>query len=321
VRNLEELSLVSFFKTKRARDLLYDKSCTITKLLEILVGEGKQRYFEQYIYDQQFGHRGWSGMVSTLEDRPELLLYSKKISLEDMIILELLLEVDALTSRLGEEWKPLGNSVTQPPVDMFANEPPTELQEVIKIWQDAFEWSYYDTVLSGIMLTLPAGSAEKRPAVKSFQSIFCIDEREYSLRTYVESLDSRSETFGAPGFFGVEFYFHPANAKFYDKLCPAPVTPKYLIEEVAKDDSHTHKKEIMYTKHSHKLVRGFVLSYVLGIPALGKLVANLIHPTMGPAIADAFGHMDPNADLTILHTAEREKGLQVGFTLKKCFDA
>jgi uncharacterized protein len=317
VRNLEELSLVSFFKTKRARDLLYDKSCTITKLLEILVGEGKQRYFEQYIYDQQFGHRGWSGMVSTLEDRPELLLYSKKISLEDMIILELLLEVDALTSRLGEEWKPLGNSVTQPPVDMFANEPPTELQEVIKIWQDAFEWSYYDTVLSGIMLTLPAGSAEKRPAVKSFQSIFCIDEREYSLRTYVESLDSRSETFGAPGFFGVEFYFHPANAKFYDKLCPAPVTPKYLIEEVAKDDSHTHKKEIMYTKHSHKLVRGFVLSYVLGIPALGKLVANLIHPTMGPAIADAFGHMDPNADLTILHTAEREKGLQVGFTVEE----
>ena len=49
LRDLEDHSLVSFFKTKKARDLLYDKSCTITKLLEILVGD--KAYFEQYIYD------------------------------------------------------------------------------------------------------------------------------------------------------------------------------------------------------------------------------------------------------------------------------
>jgi uncharacterized protein YbcC (UPF0753/DUF2309 family) len=319
LRELEDRSLVSFFKTKRVRDLLHDRSCTITKLLEIVVGKGKEAYFEQYVYDQQFAHRGWSGMVSTLEDRPETLLYPKKIALQDMVILELLLEIDALTSTLGEEWEPLGNSATQPPVDMFADEPNSELREVIKIWQDAFEWSYYDTVLFGLTLTPPAASTAKKMATKSFQSIFCIDEREYSLRTYVESLDSRCETFGAPGFFGVEFYFQPANAKFYDKLCPAPVTPKYLIKEIPKNDRHVHAKEIMYTKHSHKLVRGFFLSYLLGIPALGKLIANLINPTMSPAIADAFAHMDPTANLTIVHTGEhdQEKGLQVGFTTEE----
>jgi uncharacterized protein YbcC (UPF0753/DUF2309 family) len=322
VRELEKHSLVSFFKTKRARDLLYDKSCTITKLLEVVVGKGGKEYFEQYIYDQQFAHRGWSGIVSTLEDKPESLSYPKKISLEDMIKLELLLEIDALTSRLGNKWKPLGKSATQPPVDVFADEPNSELQEVIKIWQDAFEWSYYDTALSGLMLTSPAKSTMDKQSPKSFQSIFCIDEREYSLRTYVESLDSRCETFGAPGFFGVEFYFHPAHAKFYDKLCPAPVTPKYLIKEIPKDHPHVPEKEIMYTKHSHKLVRGFFFSYLLGIPALGKLIANLISPTMSPAIADAFAHMDPNADLTILYTGERdkEKGLQVGFTVEEMTD-
>ncbi len=322
LRSLEDRSIVSFFKTKKARDLLYDKDCTITKLLEIVVGKGKEAYFEQYVYDQQFGHRGWSGMVSTLEDKPESLLYPKNISLEDMIILELLLEIDTLTSRLDEEWEPLGNSITQPPLDMFANEPPTELQEVIKIWQDAFEWSYYDTALSGLLLTMPTKSATEKVTAKSFQSIFCIDEREYSLRTYVERLDAQSETFGAPGFFGVEFYFHPAHAKFYDKLCPAPVTPKYLIKEVPRDDSHVHEKEIMYTKHSHKLVRGFLFSYLLGIPALGKLIVNLINPTMSPAIADAFAHMDPNAELTIVHTGEhdQEKGLQVGFTVEEMTD-
>jgi uncharacterized protein YbcC (UPF0753/DUF2309 family) len=322
LRNLEDRSPASFFKTKRARKLLRSKSCTITKLLEILVGKGKEEYFEQYVYDQQFAHRGWSGIVSTLEDKPELLLYSKNISLEDMITLELLLEIDTLSSYLGETWEPLGNSVTRPPADVFADEPLTELQEVIKIWQDAFEWSYYDTVLSGITLTLPTGPATEAAAAKSFQAIFCIDDREYSLRTYVESLDSRAETFGAPGFFGVEFYFHPANAKFYDKLCPAPVTPRYLIKEVPKHDPHVPEKEIMYTKHSHTLLRGFLFSYLLGIPAMGKLIANLINPSMSPAIADAFAHMDPTADLTILHTGEhdREKGLQVGFTVKEMTD-
>ncbi len=319
LRNLEKRSLVSFFKTKKARDLLQSESCTIPQLLELVVGKGKEAYFEQYVYDQQFAHRGWSGMVSTLEDKPESLLYPKKIALKDMITLELLLEIDTLTSAFGDNWKPLGSGITQPPVDMFADEPNSELQEVIKIWQDAFEWSYYDTVLSGLMLTLPANSTPQKTTAKSFQSIFCIDEREYSLRTYVESLDKRCETFGAPGFFGVEFYFYPAHAKFYDKLCPAPVTPKYLIKEVPKTNQHAHAKEIMYSKHSHTLVRGFLFSYLLGIPALGKLIANLINPTMSPAIADAFAHMDPNAELTIVHTGEQdhEKGLQVGFTVEE----
>ncbi|HEY5695558.1 MAG TPA: putative inorganic carbon transporter subunit DabA, partial [Candidatus Saccharimonadales bacterium] len=180
---------------------------------------------------------------------------------------------------------------------------------------------YYDTVLSGILLTAAEKPAEVNLPQKSFQSIFCIDDREYSLRTYVESLDSQAETFGAPGYFGVEFYFHPANAKFYDKLCPASIEPKYLIKEVSKNDSHAHGKEIMYTKHSHRLVRGFLFSYLLGIPAMGKLIANLINPTMSPAIADASAHMDPNADLTVVHTGEKdEKGLQVGFTVKEMAD-
>ncbi|HEU5121734.1 MAG TPA: DUF2309 domain-containing protein [Candidatus Saccharimonadales bacterium] len=320
LRHLEDHSLVSFFKTQEARNLLYDKSCTITKLLAMLVGD--EAYYEQYIYDQQFAHRGWSGIVSVLEDKPELLLYSKNVSLKDMILLELLLEVDTLTERLGGSWEPLADTSLPPPIDMFADEPATELEEVIKIWQDAFEWSYYDTVLSGMLLTLPAESPKEVSQPKSFQSIFCIDDREYSLRTYVESLDAQAETFGAPGFFGVEFYFQPTGAKFYDKLCPAPVTPKYLIKEMPKADSHAHKKEIMYHKHSHRLVRGFFFSYLLGIPALGKLIANLINPAMSPAIADAFAHMDPKANLTIVHTGEKdkEKDLQVGFTVQEMAD-
>lgn len=322
VRKLEERSAASFFKSVRARKLLHDKSTTIASLLEQLVGKEHEAYFEEYIYDQQFGHRGWSGMVSTLEDNPESLLYAKNVSLRDLIILELLLEIDALTDKLGASWKPLGSSISWPPVDMFADTPANELQEVLEIWQDAFEWSYYDTALAGLLLTYPENSTAKKQAPERFQSIFCIDEREYSLRTHVESLDEHIETYGTAGFFGVEFYFQPAHAKFYDKLCPAPVTPKYLIKEIPHASKHKHAKEITFIKHSHKLVRGFFFSYLLGIPALGKLIANLVNPTMSPAIADAFGHMDPHAALTITYDGEhdKEKDLQVGFTVTEMAD-
>lgn len=318
LRDLEQHSAISFFKTKKARDLLFAKSTSITKLLDMLVSDSA--YYEQYICDQQFAHRGWSGIVSTLEDKPESLLYTKNISLKDMIVLELLLEIDTLTERLGETWKPLGTGLTEPPLDLFADEPFTELDEVLKLWQDAFEWSYYDTVLSGVLLALPTVSQKTDTKPKSFQSIFCIDDRELSLRTYVESLDDRTETFGAPGYFGVELYFRPASAKFNDKFCPASVTPKYLIKEVPKPGEHAHGKEIMYNKHTHRLVRGFLFSYLLGIPAMGKLIANLANPAMSPAIADASAHMNPSAELTIVHTGEHEGGLQVGFTVEEMAD-
>lgn len=317
VRTLEQGSFTSFFKGKRARTLLQDSSCTIEQLLSIIVGEKK--YFETYLYDQQFFHRGWSGIVATIEDRPETLYYPKNISLRDFIHLELLLEIDALDHALGEQWQPLGLKTNIVPEDIFTDVKPNEVQEVLKIWQDAFEWSYYDMVLRGMQAVSEQGLSVSSSLQKSFQAIFCIDEREYSLRTYIESVDPNCETLGAPGFFGVEFYFRPAHAKFHEKLCPAPVTPRYLIKEVEKEVKHTRPKEIIYSKHSHTFVRGFVSSYFLGLASLGKLFANLLRPTMSPAIADAFSHMDPKGELTILYSGERDTihDLQIGFTVEE----
>ncbi len=320
VRTLEQGSFASFFKSERARTLLQDRSCTIEQLLAILVGE--EKYFENYLYDQQFLHRGWSGIVATLEDRPESLYYPKNISLRDFIHLELLLEIDVLDHSFGGEWQPLGLKTSIVPVDIFTDIEPNEVQEVLKIWQDAFEWSYYDMVLGGMKAVVERGLTPLSLQKKSFQAIFCIDEREYSLRTYIESVDPQCETLGAPGFFGVEFYFRPAHAKFNEKLCPAPVTPRYLIKEVEKETKHTRPKEIIYSKYSHTFVRGFVASYFLGLASFGKLFANLIRPTMSPAIADAFSHMDGESELTILYSGERDidHDLQIGFTVEEMAD-
>jgi hypothetical protein len=317
LRHLETNNMASFFKTQRAKNLLMDGHCDIHALLRILVGD--EALFEQYLFDQQFSHRGWSGIVSAIDDNPSSILYPKKISLDELIFFECLLEIDALDHIFGEQWAPLGAKTPIEPTDLFADVPFNELHEVLMIWQDAFEWSYYDEVLSGLKLVRSADREEERQK-KSFQAIFCIDERECSLRRHLEATDPACETLGAPGFFGVEFFFHPANGKFYEKLCPAPVTPKYLIKEKETGDKRKH--ELLYTKNSHTFVRGFLFSLSLGVWAAVKLVLAIFRPSMSPAISNAFAHMNIDGELIIENTGPdlAENGLQVGFTVTEMAD-
>ncbi len=315
VRELERNSFSSFFQSKRVKKLLLEEqNCTISQLLSILVGDNA--FYEQYLFDQQFSHRGWSGMAAALEAHPETMLYPKKIDLHDLIILELLLEIDALDANLGKGWKPLCQKIKPQAFDLFADVPSSELQEVYRIWQDAFEWSYYDEVLAGLQQLKNAGPAPARTH-KHFQAIFCIDEREDSLRRHLEAMDKDCETLGSPGFFGVEFYFQPENGKFYEKLCPAPVTPKYLIKEFGTNSHREH--ELLYHKKSHTLVRGFLATLSLGLLAAVKLVLNIFRPKMSPAISNAFAHMNVDGQLTIENKSpnDRENGLQIGFSIEE----
>lgn len=307
---LEKNSFSSLFKTKRAKQLLQEQP-TITDLLKLIVGD--EAYFNQYLFDQQFSHRGWSGMAATVEEKPDTLFDTKIISLRDIIIFELLLEIDALDYNLGKKWQPITAAIVQPPQDLFTDVPIGQLQEVFRIWQDAFEWSYYDVVLSGIQIN---SQTQKKPIQKkSFQAIFCIDERECSIRRNLESSDPECETLGCPGFFGVEFYFQPQGAKFYDKLCPAPVTPKYLIKEINVKRSHQH--EALYTHQTHTFLTGYLSTFILGFWSAVRLLQQLFTPKMSPAISNAFAHMHKEAQLTIENKqpGDIENNLQIGFTI------
>jgi uncharacterized protein YbcC (UPF0753/DUF2309 family) len=315
LRHVEKNGLSSFFKTKRARNLLFDESVTVESLLELVVGD--EKLYEQYLFDQQFSHRGWAGMVSAIEDRPDTILYPKKIALKELIFFELLLEIDAAEDELGPDWKPLARMRPIQPVDLFAELQLTEWHEVLMIWQDAFELNYYDEVLSALKIVRER-DREEGSVQKSFQGIFCIDERECSIRRHIESVDPDCETLGAPGFFGVEFFFHPANGKFYEKLCPAPVTPKYLIKEKEHGGKRGH--EILHGKRSHTFLQGFVASLSLGVWAAFKLFKDIFSPSMSPAISDAFAHMNLTSELVIESNGETENGLQVGFTVTEMAD-
>lgn len=310
IREMERVSFSSFFRGKRAKKLLLGGQADMRHLLKILVGD--EKLYKRYLFDQQFAHQGWSGMVSTVEDQPQTLLDHKKISLHDLITFELLLEIDALDSVFGTEWKPLCEAIKEPPIDLFAEVPVTELDEVTTLWQEAFEWSYYDEVLRGIQ-SVPPGNGKQRNI--TFQALFCIDDRECSLRRHLEKVDPHCETFGTPGFFGVEFFFQPDHGKFYTKLCPAPVTPNYLIKEVGV--RRKHEKDAHFTKHTHSLFRGWLIAQTLGFWSAFKLFLNIFKPSTSPAMASSFRHMEKESRLTIENKTlqNRENNLQIGFTV------
>jgi uncharacterized protein len=314
VRALESKSYTSLFKSARAKQLLHDQSVTTLDLLKIVVGN--EAYFEQYLFDQQFSHPGWSGIVCAIEENPTSVLYKKSIQFQDAVHLELLLEIDALDTALGpQNWKPLSVGSEQKPLDLFTPYQITELDKVLQYWQLAFEWSYYDQVLRGVQALKQQATPPETIVQSKFAAIFCIDERECSLRRHLEQVEPASMTYGCPGFFGVEFYFQPENGKFYEKLCPAPVSPKYLIKE--SGSNHHRDSEWLYHKNTHGYLTGFVLNLGLGVVAAGKLALSLFKPAMSPAISDAFAHMDINGKLAIenKNLTHTENGLQLGFTI------
>ena len=313
LRLVEANSFSSFFKSSRAKALFLDEKVTTEELLSLIVGDTIP--YLNYLFDQQFAHRGWSGMVSAIEDNPNSLLDIKKVNLKDFIHLELLLEIDALDQQFGTRWLPLSSKKTIDSYDLFSVSPLAIEEEVLILFQEAFEWSYYDQVLYSFKSKY--ATTQDNELVPNFQAVFCIDERECSLRRHLEYVAAPCATFGAPGFFGVEFYFQPQNGKFYEKLCPAPVTPKYLIKEFDSLQKRAHS--IFYNKIAHSFIGGAIFSITAGIISVSELVRNLFFPKMTPAISDAFSHVEINSTLTIENKSlnDIEQGLQIGFTISE----
>jgi uncharacterized protein YbcC (UPF0753/DUF2309 family) len=313
----EKNSYSSFFKSKRAKALLNNPDITVESLLDIVVGNPE--IYQQYIFDQQFSHRGWSGMVATLEQSNSSLLDKKIISLIDFIKVELLLEIDILDQQFGTNWQPLSTCYeSQEIFQLLEPYVSNEYDEILTIWQEAFEWSYYDEVLFALQKNYTG--KEELKVDKSFQAIFCIDERECSLRRHVEFIDNKAETFGAPGFFGVEFYFQPQNGKFFEKLCPAPVTPKYLILESANNTPKEHS--FLYHKIAHSLIGGWFFNLSAGFYSAYELIRNIFSPKMTPGISNAFLHVGEASDLSIEHKGhfDSKSNLQIGFTVQEMTD-
>jgi uncharacterized protein len=312
IRTMEENSYSSFFNSKRVKKLLFSSDLSIEHLLKIVVGNSD--YYSNYLFDQQYSHKGWSGIVSVIEDNPDTIFYKKNVKFKDLILLELLLEIDALDKVLGQKWQPLAQNFKKKPVEYLSPVKHNELQEILQLWQEAFEWDYYDDVLSGVGY-LAKNRVKSKENTVSFQAMFCVDDRECSYRRHLESVDKNCVTLGAPGYYGAAIYFQPFGGKFYDKNCPVALTPKHLIKEV--EMKQTRKHEIFHNKKTHSFFHGFLSTFSIGLLAGLKMTLDLARPKMQADISNAFSHMDVNGKLLIENKDPNdfENDLQIGYQI------
>jgi uncharacterized protein len=331
IREMEKNGLVSIFRRKQARKLLSMESITSENLLQILVGKNQDLY-ETYLFDQQFEHNGWSGFVSEVEKNAWMLLDNRQIKTSELIHLELLMEIDAMDYKFGEgKWYPLGDYLDYKPRPLFEEIQETKVFTIAKLWQEAFEWSYYLPVLKGLVDNIKPTEKKKI----DFQTVMCIDDRICSWRRYIEELAPNCQTYSTPGFFGLDMVFQPEGGKFYTKVCPMPMTPQYLVKEVpvgynfnsmrkkvsakfTKNKIHHHDTDIHFSEHSHNSIFGWISSQFIGFFSAINLVSAVLFPRRSAATASPFNHMEKNYPLAIEnHNLESENGFHLGYTTEE----
>ncbi|MBL9130129.1 MAG: DUF2309 domain-containing protein [Verrucomicrobiaceae bacterium] len=154
--------------------------------------------------------------------------------------------------------------------------------------------------------TLDALASRKGRSVRpkgraSFQAVFCIDEREESIRRHVEEVAPTAETFGAAGFFGVVMYYRGAAAADFTPLCPVVVRPQHWVSEVVdrrlldeeKRRSGARRRLGMALTSFHggsrRIVSGAFFSAAFGLLATVPLVARVVFPRLTARFRGFFG--------------------------------
>jgi uncharacterized protein len=150
----------------------------------------------------------------------------------------------------------------------------------------AYEAAYRRRVLSALV------AKQRRVVVKNdqrpaLQVVFCIDEREESVRRALEEQGGHIETFGAAGFFGMAIDYQGVDDQTVAAHCPVVVVPAHQVHEspvLTARKWHTvrarwlkvwHGIEKGIARGTRGLLGGAGASMFLG-PLAGALVASRV---------------------------------------------
>jgi len=297
---------------------------------------GLPQYYEQYLLEVMLSHPGWSGMVRVIEQNPKSLLAPRLISIKEMLAAELLCELAIINTRRPNGFPTIAdlpNLENIPMLDGAILQPTAPLR--LRVWHDAMEWSLHSELLAALKNQSPPPSAEQKtnkpkPLIQAF---FCIDDRSCSIRRHLEEVDQTIETFGAAGFFGIDFFYQGLDDAYPVALCPVTITPKHLVREAVTHppiDKKTKRMEfgkMHFTAHS--MFRGWLYTQTLGLGYAFRMAWNVFRPTSKlPGIkilseVDAHTHLhllresdEPNADGHLLGFSYPEMADRIGGLLR-----
>jgi hypothetical protein len=186
--------------------------------------------------------------------------------------------------------------------------------------------------LYGALMQHGCGAEEDRPR---FQAIFCLDEREESIRRHLEEVEPACETFSTAGFFNVAMYHQGPTDAHPRPLCPVAIRPDHYVAEIESDGERLgarsrrlHRRTagfLGYNVHvgSRLPIRGALLMTIVGWLALVPLVLRVVFPWLSSRVRRA-----QRTSMAAAHThlqLDRESrvpplGRYWGFTVREMAD-
>ncbi len=250
----------------------------ITDLKIPLIGShSENQSIEEYMRLSLLELRGWAGMINKFEKEPWLVPREKgQMSVLEYLGIYLFLE-NRTFSYLSKKYKlktdwPKKSFVSNEAMITLSEKQLTfivhqiclryphflekehdfkvhMIEQVLKfdktertiIWQNAFDLTLRDNYLNAIQYARVQKDDQKETTI-SAQFVFCIDDREESIRRHLEEINKNIRTYSAVGFFGIDmkyksiFHPHPLNH------CPPVVTPSRLIYEKIVDTDKNREK-------------------------------------------------------------------------------
>ncbi len=306
--------------------------------------------WESFILEILFDLKGWSGMVNKLETEPwQATVKAPNIKLVDFIAALILIEFsldeyhahsysidlamicgreDVLTLRgfhLSLALYQIAKAFKLP-LEWFDKYSSDELAQIIqlidrsekehltRLWHEAYENHFYREALSAIV-------THDRSVIKNVETeaqvLFCIDDREESIRRHLEEINPAIKTFGVVGFFGIDMKFSSVKHDRLIAQCPPVVTPSRIVREVAKNKEGAagfHKynnlmggSDLKLYYMSRTLFRGFFSTLILGLVSIVPMFIQVFFPKQGRHLRQWMKELIspiPETDLAIEHTED-----------------
>ena len=278
--------------------------------------------------------RGWAGMMRQVEERPDRVpVHAPPATLADFLAVRLLLDRAAageiVRRELGGRWRlaelraaladrlpsPAPPSVVERAWPLFhlaqilgrnaadvAGLSPEDATCILgeiatfdgttrrRLLHLAYERSlrhrFYDAVST---------HAAAETVAPRFEAVFCIDEREESIRRHLEEVAPASATFGVAGFFGVAMYYRGADESHPRPLCPVGVHPEHEVEAIRAHEDDRGGLRIALRRAwgrlglgmalgSRTVVRGTIGTLILGALAALPLFFRVLFPRLAARI-------------------------------------
>lgn len=324
---------------------------------------------EAFITAELLGLPGWAGLVHCLEKDPSLAPHDRvSCSLMEFLALRLTYTVVALEDILGDAkaWRdaappvkahdPLtrqarlfdaaqllglsSSSLMDLPVVQF-EKLCHELEkchefERRRLLHQAYERRHERQILIPLARHRALPRLETGTDRLAAQLVFCIDEREESLRRALEEADPALETFGAAGFFGCAIDYAGIDDAHGVALCPVVVKPGHEVRETPRqDESHVDEKRQSLRRawakivrngsiSTRTLVRGSLSTAFLGFFSLFPMALRVFTPLGYARLMKKLNNLflpEPRTELIFMRddgaSRDATSGLMKGFSIEE----